>query len=236
MQSPSIGMGVSVGAVCSTAPSGTKKTMKTASFGTSNQVLDDDEEEIITTSTKRNCATYEDARLPDTNSVMCGPAFDNFDFDMYSSTNAPKMSGPSKQGDELEKTMMSMLKELNIDSKKTDLVVEDDISKRMKDYVDSVESTPKPVAITSQPVVVEAKSASIGIGSDSPVNIPFAEWPEPHSEQKDQDETSEEKPYKDWDKEYDIDESDFRISSTILKWRDNTNAQTYANICKVYDQ
>lgn len=151
---------------------------------------------------------------------MVGPAFDDMPFEDESSKAPAKLTGSSKIGDDLESTMLQMLKSFRIEAMAEDIRQEDEISKRMREYVQSVEN-PNSVSVGTD--------CSIGIQSDF---IPEFE-PEAVPEQQPDPEPEPEEIFKEWDKEFGIDESDFRVAKRIEKWRDEANDRTYANVCEI---
>ena len=116
----------------STAPAPKKKQMKTASFGTGPSPYQDDpeEEKIDTTSSKPKSYITPSTSSPSSTTVMVGPDFDH--------PPPAQNLGPSKQGDQLESTLMGMLGNLNLRSDQERY--EDEIAQRMNDYVNQIET------------------------------------------------------------------------------------------------
>ena len=100
---------VSWGFAVASAEPKAKKVMKTANFGTNNTYNEDEEEEIITTKKPKyeNAGIYTEACDPETNSVLCGPDFDNDPY-FQQFNNKDAMVGPNDEGDYLENNIGSM--------------------------------------------------------------------------------------------------------------------------------
>ncbi|CAI2375912.1 unnamed protein product [Moneuplotes crassus] len=198
-----------------------KKKMKTASFSTNPSPYDHDPEEEKIITSKQEKYTSGDGCDVETHEVLCGPAFDDPPQAEPIVSETASTTAPNSNTEKAQNSLSSMLSGFQLESYEDK---ENDIEKRMKEYIAEVEASLGPQA---------SSDACIGTDNDFSMQTSYKES-EPEPEEEDDKLKNLFTAPSPIDSGIDI--SSFRVSGVIEEWQELANEKTYANICEVMDQ